>query len=121
MADVNLHIDGRTYNVYCDDGQESRLKSLAAYVDQRVKEIAGPQNAANKSQALILTTLLLADELFELRDALTRSLQQAETMRVPAPPPVYQGLDPRQEKAIGDEIAKLATRIETLASRVQSL
>ena len=38
MAEVNLTIDGRSYPVACDDGQERRLMQLGSYVEQRMRE-----------------------------------------------------------------------------------
>ena len=36
MAEVKLTINGRSYTVACDDGQEAHLRHLAGHIDQRV-------------------------------------------------------------------------------------
>lgn len=40
MAQVSIRINGRSYDIACDDGQEDRIHALAGYVNDRVKEIA---------------------------------------------------------------------------------
>ena len=68
MAEVNLSINGRNYGIACDDGQEKRVKELGYYVDQRIKEIARAGAANNDAHLLVLTALMLADEIYELRE-----------------------------------------------------
>lgn len=123
MAEVNLIIDGRTYGVACDDGQERRVQQLGGYIDQRLREIANGSGTSNKAQLMILTALLLADEVFDLRDNLTKAAntnnepvqyiqQEPETI-------VYEGLTSEDEEGVTSAIGKLAARIENLARRVQ--
>ncbi len=68
MAEVNLNINGRSYGIACDDGQEKRLKDLSYYVDQRMKEIGRAGAANNDAHLLVLTALMLADEIFDQRE-----------------------------------------------------
>ncbi len=68
MAEVNLSINGRSYGIACDDGQEKRVRDLGHYVDQRIKEVARAGAANNDAHLLVLTTLMLADEIYELRE-----------------------------------------------------
>lgn len=68
MAEVNLMIHGRTYGVGCDDGQEKRVRELGQYIDKRIKEIASTGGAATEAHLLVLTALVLADEIFETRE-----------------------------------------------------
>lgn len=120
MAEVNLIIDGRTYGIACDDGQERRVQQLGAYIDQRLKEISNGSGATSKAQLMILTSLLLADEVFDLRENMSK-VANANVQAAPAPAPapiVYQGLTPEDEGAITSSIAKLAARVEKLTARV---
>ncbi|MBI1986071.1 MAG: cell division protein ZapA, partial [Rhodospirillales bacterium] len=39
MAQLTVSINGRNYQVACDDGQEAHLSRLGTYVDNRVKEL----------------------------------------------------------------------------------
>ena len=39
MAQVTVTINGRDYEVACDDGQEAHLTRLGTYVDKRIGEL----------------------------------------------------------------------------------
>jgi cell division protein ZapA len=65
MAQVTIDIHGRSYAVGCADGEEERVKSLASYVDAKLREIAASAGGGGGGEArlLALTCLTLADEL----------------------------------------------------------
>lgn len=69
MAQVEVTINGRSYTIACDDGQESHLTKLAAYLDSRVAELAGATGQLGDARMLVMTGLLLADELSEAQAA----------------------------------------------------
>ena len=39
MAQVEVKINGRNYQIACDDGQEAYLAQLGEYIDKRVQEL----------------------------------------------------------------------------------
>lgn len=124
MAEVNLIINGQSYGIACDDGQERRVQQLGQYIDQRLREIANGSGATNKAQLMVLTALLLADEVFDLRHNMdqvaneNRQLQNAVSNDQPQQV-VYQGLTPQDEQGITSAISKLSARVEKLTKRVQ--
>lgn len=65
MAIVTLTINGRSYEVTCDDGQESHLTKLAEHIDDRVQELAAAVGQVGEARLLVMASLLLADELYE--------------------------------------------------------
>ena len=119
MAEVNLTIDGRTYPVACDDGQERRLLQLVSYVDQRMRE-ASVSGTSNKTQAMVLASLVLADEVFDMNDRLSqahdtiKNAPQGETTKIE-----YQGLSPNEEQNVINLIGQMASKVEKLTARVQ--
>lgn len=139
MGDITLQIDGRSYPVACDDGQEERVYHLGGYVDQRIKEVSDAA-AGSKSQAMMLTSLLLADEVFDLKEQmnaygqsnaqLQTQIQQmaaelsAQGQAAPAAEPAqivtYEGLDPADEQEITSLISRMTDRVEKLRLRVGS-
>jgi cell division protein ZapA len=119
MAEVTISINGRSYDIACDHGQEGRIADLAAYVDGKLQQIARAGGAWNEAHLLVLTSLVLADEVFEEREAAaTRpALRQA-------PPVVQQAQQPpanrEEEQLLVRALGDLAKRIETIAQRVQT-
>lgn len=112
MAQVNITIHGKTYGIACDDGQERRVQELGRYVDLRLKDIAGAGAATNESHLLVLTALVLADEVFDAQNNLEHHLQAA-------PEPVYEErMNEEDERIIVDAINQLAARIDSVADRL---
>lgn len=70
MAQVKVSIGGRSYDIACGEGEEERLAGLASHVDDKVRALAGPAGRADDPRLLAMASLLLADELWELRDGL---------------------------------------------------
>ena len=100
MATVELEIAARTYPVSCRDGEEPHLRALAAVVDGKAREAAAAVGSMGEARQLLFASLLLADELKELRSG-----GAAEA----APDPV-----------IADALERLAERMEMLAERLES-
>ena len=66
MAQVDVLINGKSYNVACDDGQENHLLQLAGYVDQRVQELVNSVGQVGDARLLVMASLLISDELSEI-------------------------------------------------------
>ena len=66
MSQVDVQINGKSYNVSCDDGQEDHLLELAGYVDQRVQELIKSVGQVGDTRILVMACLLIADELAEI-------------------------------------------------------
>lgn len=124
MAEVSLNINGKPYGIACDDGQEQRVVQLGKYVDARLREIAGSGAAATESHLLVLTALVLADEAFEMREhvnSLYQQQQAAPTVQRIATAMAEERLTEEDEKLIVAAIDKLATRIDSVAQRLQAI
>ena len=52
MPQVDVSINGRRYQIACDEGQEEHLSQLAEYVDQRVQELVGAVGVSDLSPRL---------------------------------------------------------------------
>lgn len=81
MPQVSINIANRTYELACGDGEEPRVRELAAYVDEKVDVLRRqlPQGTA-EVKLLVFAALLLADESREARGV----SKQAETARASA-------------------------------------
>ncbi|RJF83701.1 cell division protein ZapA [Azospirillum cavernae] len=66
MAQVDIEVNGRAYRMLCEDGQEGRLRELAAYVDGRLKHLTGGGKSGSDAQMMLMTCLVMADELQDL-------------------------------------------------------
>ncbi|MDI1229308.1 MAG: cell division protein ZapA [bacterium] len=109
MAEVNISLNGRAYEIACDQGQEGRIVDLAAYIDQRVQKIARSGGAYNDSHLLALVALVLADELFEARE-----------IAAGAPAAAKAPASKEDEQALAKLLENLSKRIDGIAQRVQA-
>lgn len=107
MARVEISLNGRNFVLGCEEGQEARLRELAAFVDSRMR--AQPPGLSD-TYRLVLTLMLLADQNFDLRADLAR----ARTKDSKEPPE----LDPAIEERYAAAIESLAVRVDSVASRL---
>ena len=74
---VRIEILGREYNVRSDEG-EDRVKKIAEYVDQKIKEITADTKTLSTINVVILAALNIADDYFravEDQNHLTRTVK----------------------------------------------
>ena len=100
MAQITVTVHERPYQVMCEDGQEEHVRKLAAYIDQRVREIAGksgvpgPAGQVTESRLLVMAALMVADELGDAYDDM-EELRRAPPKTVPDPATVKAAEDAR--------------------------
>lgn len=110
MAQVSIRINGRSYDIACDDGQEERIHALASYVDERVREISDAVGQIGEQRLLVMTSLLIADEL---------GMAQ-EKLNIGQSPAVAEvgSLSAAEGDALAENIESMAERVEVLAGRL---
>ncbi len=112
MAQVSVRINGRSYDVACDDGQEERLISLSQYVDDRVREIAGAVGQIGEQRLLVMTSLLIADELGDLHE----KMRNGKATVAPVPEPG--SITAAEGDALAENMESMAVRIEAIAQKL---
>jgi len=122
MAIVPIRINGKEYQVACDDGQEEHLRSLSFDLDERVTQLAY-QMGGNPGEVMgvLLAGLMLADEVIENKKEIERLTKEVRAL-TKATGHVRQqgegkGLD--VESAMLETLTELATRIEKMAEQVE--
>ena len=68
MGQINVSIGGRSYPLACRDGEEARLTRLAEHVNAKSTELAGALGQMSEPRLLLMSAILIADELFDLRE-----------------------------------------------------
>jgi len=108
MAQLEISINDRTFKVGCEDGQEARLRELAAYVDAKVRGLVRQVGSGSDLHLMVLASLLLADEVFDLMEAPSQSAKEEESDG---------GMVLESETAT--EVDALAHRIEGIAAGLE--
>lgn len=102
-ATVSITIVGRTYEISCDDGQEEYLRTLAAEVDRRASELMRSVGQVGDARLLVMLTLLMADEIADLRRRKDRVPSAEDT----------------SDAALAAGIDALARRVDAIADRLE--
>lgn len=110
MAQVSVTINGRAYQIACDDGQEEHLRQLAGYIDRRVAELVAAMGQIGDMRLLVMVSLLIADELSEV----TRQLDDTRKTSNDALSTATKA-DAKAASALED----IAARIEDIAARLE--
>lgn len=105
MAEVDIEVGGRRYELACRDGEEDHLHLLTAMVNAKAADATKAVGGLGETRQLLLAALLLADELNDLRAA-----------NALAPPVQPQS----SEAGLAIALERLADRMEALAARVDA-
>jgi cell division protein ZapA len=112
MAELNIQIKGRNYAIACDDGQEGRVAELATYVDEKLKAIAAAGAGTNESHLLVLTAIVMADEIFDMK---------ANSANTNAAPLDGLKISETDENDIVEAIDMMSKRINSMAVNLQNV
>lgn len=112
MPQVALTINGRSYQVACDAGQEDRIRQLGQYIDGKVTEFAKSSGQIGDARLILMASLVITDELAEATESLRNERARGAT--------VEQDRAAATESVLAAGIESLAARIEAVALRLES-
>jgi len=108
MGQVTVTINGRPYDIACDDGQEEHVRGLAGYLDERVAGLVGGMGQVGDARLLVMASLLIADELVE-------AVREIEAMKTRTEADTEAEVMARESEGI----EALSSRLEELAVRLE--
>lgn len=109
MAQVTVKINGYSYTVGCENGQEPHLGAMALEVENRIDSIKALGGQSGEARLLVLAALLMADELHDLRI-------EADALRNV---PVRDKTGDKTGPETARRIARLAARAEAIAAELE--
>jgi cell division protein ZapA len=107
MGQVDVTVNGRSYTVGCDDGEEEHIAYLAEFVDKKVAGLVERLGQVGEARLLLMVALMIADDLAGAYDDIEGLQAEIEELR----------------RGSGDSDAaldRLARRIEDIAARLES-
>jgi cell division protein ZapA len=119
MARVSVVINNRPYQIACDDGQETHLMRLAKDIDGRVSQMVAAVGQVGDAHLLVLASLVVADELSDVRAELEALRGRLGDQRLPRTQPMAAKPDAAAEREAADQMTALAKRIEGIAERLE--
>ena len=100
MAQVTLRINGYAYTIGCRDGEEQHLVAMGREVEQRIDTIKSSAGQSGEARMLVMASLLMADELHELREKLAAA---------------QSGFPGNTDARLGRRLSRMAKRAEEIA------
>lgn len=65
MAQITVAINGRSYRMACEDGEEARLTELAQKFEEHVKQLRGEFGEIGDQRLTVMAGLMVCDALTE--------------------------------------------------------
>ena len=125
MPEVTIHIGGRSFDVSCQEGEESYLHSAAKMLDDEASVLSDQIGRMPESRMLLMAGLMLADKTAatedRIREVETRLAErEAELDQLRDVEPRVQRVEiPVVPPMVADSLAELAARAEALAAAVE--
>ncbi len=107
MGMLDIQVNGRRHQVQCGDGEEPRLRRLAAYIDSCAGKLQQQHGQLPDTKVLLLTSLLVADELSDAYEEIKRLKAQVGE------------LGKRSEADAAQALDRVASRLEQLAESLE--
>jgi cell division protein ZapA len=116
MAQVTVTINGKTYRMACDDGQEAHLAGLAERLNSSIEQLRERFGEIGDQRLTVMAAITFADQFAET----SKRLRQIES-DIAALEDARAAVVEHQaaaEAGVADAINAIAERIEAVAARI---
>ena len=115
MAQVSIRINGRSYDVNCENGQEQHVQRLANALANTVQDLVKQVGQVGDARLLVMAGLVLADEMAEQKSELAAAKARIEALE-------KQGLEKERARAAAEEKAPASLRrAEAFSNRLDGI
>ena len=112
MSQINIIIDGKSYRMACDPGQEEHLEALAGRFDQYVGHLKSMLGEIGDQRLTVMAGIMVMDEFTELQKRVKGIENELESLR--------RTRDAALSKADNTE-AQMAERLSSVAEGMEAL
>jgi len=81
MANVNIKFNGKEFLLSCQDGQEDHLEELSINLNNKFNELKSSLGNLGESKLLLITSIKLMDEFYELKNNLVLKKKEIEELK----------------------------------------
>ena len=117
MANVNVKFNNKDYLLSCDDGQEESLKKLTKFLDKKYSELKDKLGNIGENKLLLITTIQLIDEYFDLRLKITNQKKKLDEISNKFKEIRFLAIKYKDEKDI--EIKKLNEKLDSFKKTIE--
>ncbi len=119
MPEVDIQIGGRTFEVSCQEGEESYLQSAAGMLNEEAQVLSDQIGRMPEGRMLLMAGLMLADRTAASEDRIKELEAELETYRSRPEPEPQRVEVPVIPESVTETLAELAARAESLAATVE--
>ena len=116
MAQVNVTINGRSYRMACDDGEEAHLTELAERLDRSIAQLRARFGEIGDQRLTVMAAITLADQHAEAERAL--AALRAEIAELEDARNALDDRHRRDQEAVAGVVTAMAERVSGLAARI---
>ncbi len=116
MAQVNVTIDGKTYRMACDEGQEAHLENLAMRFDKYVSHLKEGFGEIGDNRLTVMAGIMVMDELVELQKRVKGIESELETLRKTRDEALSKA--DKNDSALTGTLSEMAARLEKVAGQL---
>lgn len=116
MAQVTVTIDGKTYRMACDEGQEEHLIDLAERFDRYVGHLKDSFGEIGDQRLTVMAGIMVMDEFVELQKRVKGMEAEIGTLRKTRDDALTKA--DKNDAALTGVLLQLTEKIEGLAGRV---
>ena len=116
MAQVSVTIDGKTYRMACDEGQEEHLIDLAQRFDRYVSHLKDSFGEIGDHRLAVMAGIMVMDEFSELEKRVKGLESEIGTLRKTRDDALVKA--DKNDAALTGALSGLAERMESLAERL---
>jgi cell division protein ZapA len=116
MAQVNVTIDGKSYRMACDEGQEAHLENLAMRFDKYVSHLKEGFGEIGDQRLTVMAGIMVMDELVELQKRIKGIESELETLRKTRDEALSKA--DKNDSALTGALSEMAARLEGIGAKV---
>jgi cell division protein ZapA len=116
MSQVSVTINGRRFNMACEDGQEDHLVSLAREFDARIEGLRAKFGEIGDTRLTVMAALTVADELAEITTRIRRLEEELASGKAARVAAAERNKD--AEATVAAALVAAAERIESITKKI---
>lgn len=121
MGQVRITLNGRGYDIACEDGQEEHVMRLANAMSERVNQLVAANGQVGEARLLLMAGLLMADDLHSERAKAAATVATSTAPAAEADSTSGSNNDSVQQayEYVADVFEQLSDRLEVVADTLE--
>lgn len=117
MPQVAVQINGKTYRMACDEGQEAHLLDLAQRFDKYINQLKGSFGEIGDQRLTVMAGVMVTDELVEMQHKIRDLESELAELRTGT----TSSGDKTGTTSSGDKDATMALALNKTAERIEQI